>query len=502
MNHPAFSPKANAETLRASLADPELLRTCNLIAGRWQPAAGGAEHLVINPSNLQVLASVPASGAEDARAAVDAAHAAGPSWAALTPKERGAILRRWADLIVAHRQDLGVILASEQGKPLLESIGEVVYGAGFIDWFAEEGKRVYGDVIPAHARDKRLVVVKQPVGVTALVTPWNFPSAMVTRKVGPALAAGCTVVLKPAEDTPLSALALGELAQRAGVPPGVLNIVASGNPVPIGEVFTTHPLVRKLSFTGSTRVGKLLMAQCAGTVKKVSLELGGNAAFIVFDDADLDAAVAGLMACKFRNTGQTCISANRIFVHDGVFGSFVDKLAAAVRTLVVGDALADGTEQGPLINQAAFDKVSALVTDAVSLGAQVVEGGGAHSLGGLYYHPTVLTAVAPQARMDHEEIFGPVAALRPFRTEAEVVAWANDTPYGLAAYFYSRDVGRAWRMAEALEAGIVGVNEGFISTELAPFGGVKESGIGREGSKYGIEDYLETKYVCFGGIAS
>ena len=503
MNHPAFSPAAAAsDALRARLTDPDLLRTRNLIAGTWQPAADGAEHPVANPSDMQVLASVPASSAQDAREAVAAAHAAGPAWAALTPKERGAILRRWSDLIVAHRYDLGIILASEQGKPLAESIGEVVYGAGFVDWFAEEGKRVYGDVIPAHARDKRLVVVKQPVGVTALVTPWNFPSAMITRKVGPALAAGCTVVLKPAEDTPLSALALGELAQRAGVPAGVLNIVASGNPVPIGEVFTTHPLVRKLSFTGSTRVGKLLMAQCAGTVKKVSLELGGNAAFIVFDDADLDAAVAGLMACKFRNTGQTCISANRIFVHDRVFESFVGKLAAAVRTLVVGDALAGGTQQGPLINAAAFNKVSALVQDAVMLGADVVVGGGAHPLGGLYYQPTVLTGVAMQARMAHEEIFGPVAALRRFRDEAEVVAWANDTPYGLAAYFYSRDVGRAWRVAEALEAGIVGVNEGSISTELAPFGGVKESGIGREGSKYGIEDYLETKYVCFGGIGS
>lgn len=502
MSHSQHPTTVGPDDLRSRLRDVDLLRMRNLIGGAWLPAADGGEHVVINPSTLQTLASVPASKAQDAQAAVEAAQRAGPGWSALTPKNRGAILRRWSDLIVSHRDDLGMILASEQGKPLLESVGEVVYGAGFVDWFAEEGKRVYGDVIPPHAKDKRLVVVKQPVGVTALVTPWNFPSAMITRKAGPALAAGCTVVLKPAEDTPLSALALGELAQRAGVPPGVLNIVTSGNPAPIGEVFTTHPLVRKLSFTGSTRVGKQLMAQCAGTVKKVSLELGGNAAFIVFDDADLDAAVAGLMACKFRNTGQTCISANRIFVQHGVFERFVDKLAAAVRKLSVGDALADGTEQGPLINRTAFDKVSALVTDAVALGAQVVVGGGAHPRGGLYYQPTVLTGVEPQARMGHEEIFGPVAALRPFRTEAEVVAWANDTPYGLAAYFYSRDVGRAWRVAEALEAGIVGVNEGFISTELAPFGGVKESGIGREGSKYGIEDYLETKYVCFGGIGA
>jgi succinate-semialdehyde dehydrogenase/glutarate-semialdehyde dehydrogenase len=501
MHHQALPLPADADALRARLADAGLLRSRNLIAGAWRSAVEEGEHPVLNPSNQQVLATVPASGADDARAAVEAAHAAGPAWAALTAKERGAILRRWHDLILAHRQDLGVILAAEQGKPLAESVGEVVYGAGFVDWFAEEGKRAYGDVVPAHARDKRLVVLKQPVGVTALVTPWNFPSAMITRKVGPALAAGCTVVLKPAEDTPLSALALGELAQRAGVPPGVLNIITTADPVPIGEVFTTHPLVRKLSFTGSTRVGKLLMAKCAGTVKKVSLELGGNAAFIVFDDADLDAAVAGLMACKFRNTGQTCISANRIFVHDAVFDAFVDKLAAAVRALVVGDALADGTQQGPLINAAALRKVSGLVDDAVALGARVVEGGCAHERGGLYFRPTVLTGVASQARMWHEEIFGPVAALQRFQDEGEVVARANDTPYGLAGYFYSRDVGRAWRVAEALEAGIVGVNEGFISTELAPFGGVKESGIGREGSKYGIEDYLEIKYVCFGGLA-
>jgi succinate-semialdehyde dehydrogenase/glutarate-semialdehyde dehydrogenase len=502
MNDPQGIQVAGTDALRSRLRQPDLLRTRNLIEGAWLPAADGGEHVVVNPSTLETLASVPASNEQDARAAVEAAHRAGPGWASLTPKARGAILRRWSDLIVAHREDLGMILASEQGKPLLESVGEVVYGAGFVDWFAEEGKRVYGDVIPSHAKDKRLVVVKQPVGVTALVTPWNFPSAMITRKAGPALAAGCTVVLKPAEDTPLSALALGELAQRAGVPPGVLNIVTSCNPEPIGEVFTTHPLVRKLSFTGSTRVGKLLMARCAGTVKKVSLELGGNAAFIVFDDADLDAAVAGLMACKFRNAGQTCISANRIFVQRGVFERFVDKLEAAVRKLAVGDALAGGTDQGPLINRAAFDKVSALVKDAVALGAQVVVGGGAHPRGGLYYQPTVLTGVEPQARMGHEEIFGPVAALRPFCTETEVIAWANDTPYGLAAYFYSRDVSRAWRVAEALEAGIVGINEGFVSTELAPFGGVKESGIGREGSKYGIEDYLETKYVCFGGIVA
>lgn len=484
------------------LRDAALLRAQNLIDGKWSGSANGAEHPVVNPSNGTVLVHVPASEAEDAKSAIVAAHKAGPTWAGMTAKARAAVLRRWHDLIIAHREDLGLILAAEQGKPLAESVGEVVYGAGFVEWFAEEGKRAYGDVIPPHAPDKRLVVIKQPVGVAALITPWNFPSAMITRKVGPALAAGCTVVLKPAEDTPLSALALGELAQRAGIPPGVFNIVTTARPAEVGEVFTAHPLVRKLSFTGSTRVGKLLMAQCAGTVKKVSLELGGNAAFIVFDDADLDAAIVGLMAGKFRNTGQTCISANRIFVQQGVFEAFVEKLAAAVRELKVGDALTDGTQQGPLINAAALNKVRGLVEDATARGARVVVGGKAHTLGGLFYEPTLLTDVDADAKLCSEEIFGPVAALQRFTDEADVIARANDTPYGLAGYFYSRDVGRAWRVAEALEVGIVGVNEGFISTELAPFGGVKESGIGREGSKYGIEDYLDTKYVCFGGVAA
>lgn len=501
MNDPTFPVTGGTSALLARMADPGLLQTRNLIGGTWRTAAAGGEHPVVNPSNAQLLATVPASDKGDATAAVEAAHAAGPSWAALTAKARAALLRRWYELIIYHQHDLGLILAAEQGKPLAEAIGEVVYGAGFVEWFAEEGKRIYGDVIAPHAPDKRLLVVKQPVGVTALITPWNFPSAMITRKVGPALAAGCTVVLKPAEDTPLSALALGELAQRAGLPPGVLNIVTTAAPAPVGDVFTMHPLVRKVSFTGSTRIGKLLMAQCAGTVKKVSLELGGNAAFIVFDDADLDAAVTGLMAGKFRNTGQTCISPNRIFVQDGVFDAFAGKLATAIRALVVGDALAEGTHQGPLINVAALDKVSGLVADALHCGAELVVGGAAHERGGLYYQPTLLTGVPSNARMWHEEIFGPVAALQRFRNEADVTRQANDTPYGLAAYFYSRDVGRCWRVAEQLEAGIVGVNEGFVSTELAPFGGIKESGIGREGSKYGIDDYLETKYICFGGIA-
>ena len=493
------TPLQTSWNLSQRLSEPGLLRRLNLIDGAWVDAIGGGEYAVINPSDQRELIRVPASGADDARRAIEAAHRAGPAWAAQTAQARAIILRRWHALIIEHKQDLGLILAAEQGKALAEAVAEVAYGAGFVEWFAEEGRRVYGDVIPG-AADKRIVVIKQPVGLTALITPWNFPSAMITRKAAPALAAGCTVVLKPAEDTPLSALALGELALRAGVPPGVLNIVTTCEPASVGDVFTGHPLVRKLSFTGSTPVGKRLMAQCAGTVKKVSLELGGNAAFIVFDDADLDAAVAGLIACKFRNTGQTCISANRIFVQAGVFDRFTQLLAAAVRGLRVGDPLAAGVQQGPLINAAALTKVTSLVQDAVARGAEVVVGGAAHERGGLYYSPTLLTNVSTEARMWHEEIFGPVAALQRFDDEQDVLARANDTPYGLASYFYTRDIGRAWRVAEQLDVGIVGANEGLISTELAPFGGVKESGIGREGSKYGIEDYLETKYICFGGI--
>jgi len=489
------------QTLTDRLADKTLLRQLNLVDGIWRGAVSGELHPVTNPANGVEVARVPASGAEDATSAVEAAHRALPAWSAMTAKERAVILRRWYELILQHREDLGLILASEQGKPLAEAIGEVVYGAGFVEWFAEEAKRVYGDVIPPHARDRRLVVVKQAVGVAALITPWNFPSAMITRKAGPALAAGCTVVLKPAEDTPLSALALGELALRAGVPAGVFNVVTTAKPAPVGEVFTTHPAVRKLSFTGSTRIGKLLMSQCAGTVKKVSLELGGNAAFIVFDDADLDAALAGLMAVKFRNTGQTCVSANRIFVQAGVFDRFSRMLRDAVAGMKTGDPLEPGIQQGPLINQAALEKVQSLVGDALARGAKVEVGGTMHDLGGLYFHPTVLTGITAEMRMCHEEIFGPVAPLQRFDNESEVIAQANDTPYGLAGYFYSRDVGRAWRVAEALEVGMVGVNEGAMSTELAPFGGVKESGLGREGSKYGIDEYIETKYICFGGVS-
>jgi succinate-semialdehyde dehydrogenase/glutarate-semialdehyde dehydrogenase len=427
------------------LRDAAFLRAHNLIDGKCCGAANSVEHPVVNPSNGVVLGHVPASEAEDAKCAVIAAHNAGPAWAGMTAKARAAVLRRLHDLIIEHREDLGLILAAEQGKPLAESVGEVVYGTGFVEWFAEEGRRAYGDVIPPHAPDKRLAVIKQPVGVVALITPWNFPSAMIMHKGGPALAAGCAVVLKPAEDTPLSALALDELAQRAGVPPGVLNIVTAAKPVKVGEVFTTHPLVHKLSFTGYTSVDKLLMAQCAGTVKKVSLELGGNAALIGFDDADLDAAIVGLMAGEFRNTGLTCIGANRIFIQQGVFDAFVEKLAAAVRELQVGDALTGGTQQWPLINAAALNKVRGLVDDAIARGARVVVGGKPHALGGLFYEPTLLTDVDADAKLCSEEIFGPVAALQRFTDEADVIARANDTPSGLAGYFYSRDVGRACR---------------------------------------------------------
>jgi succinate-semialdehyde dehydrogenase/glutarate-semialdehyde dehydrogenase len=487
-------------TLASSLTDPSLLKVKNLIDGQWTAAASEKTHDVINPTSGRIIASVAFSDANDADAAVGAAAQALPKWTAMLPGERATILRRWRDLIVQHKNDLGLILATEQGKPITESTGEVVYGASFIEWFAEEGKRVYGDVIPSPAASKRIVVVKQPVGVVALITPWNFPSAMICRKAGPALAAGCTVVLKPAEHTPLSALALGELAQRAGLPPGVFNIVTTGDPAPVGAALTRHSQVRKVSFTGSTNVGKLLMTQCAAGIKKLSLELGGNAAFIVFDDADLDAAVAGLIAVKFRNSGQTCISANRIFVQNEVYALFSEKLRKAISTLKVGDPLNVESNQGPLINQAAVDKVQRLVDDAVARGAVVAVGGRPHALGGFFYEPTLLFDVPSGAQIFNEEIFGPVASLVRFDTEEDVIVLANNTPYGLANYFYSRDVGRAWRVAERLECGMVGINEASLSTEVAPFGGVKESGIGREGSKYGILDYVETKYVCFGGI--
>ena len=482
------------------LRDAALLRTEAYIDGQWIQADAGMRFAVSNPADGAVIASVPDLGAAETRRAIAAAEAALPAWRARTAKERAAVLRRWFELIMAHQEDLAVLMTAEQGKPLAEARGEVAYGASFIEWFAEEGKRVYGDVIPGHAADKRIVVVKQAIGVVAAITPWNFPIAMITRKAGPALAAGCTIVIKPAEDTPLCALALAELAERAGVPRGVLNVVTSNRAAEVGGELTANPAVRKLSFTGSTEVGKLLMAQCAGTVKKVALELGGNAPFIVFDDADLDAAVAGAMASKYRNAGQTCVCANRLLVQDAVHDAFAAKLAEAVAKLKVGPGLSGEVQQGPLINQDAVAKVEELLGDAVEKGAKIVCGGKRHALGGTFFEPTILTGVTPAMRVAREEIFGPVAPLFRFHTEEEAIRMANDTEFGLAAYFYARDIARVWRVAEGLEYGIVGINEGIISTEVAPFGGVKASGIGREGSKYGIDDFVEIKYLCMGGI--
>ena len=482
------------------LKDSALLRELAYIDGVWTGADQGARFEVTDPADGHLLARVPDMGAAETRRAIDAAAAALPAWRARTAKERAAVLRTWFELILENQDDLAVLMTSEQGKPLAEARGEVAYGAAFIEWFAEEGKRIYGDVIPSHGADKRIVVLKEPIGVVAAITPWNFPIAMITRKAGPALAAGCTMVIKPAEDTPLCALALAVLAERAGLPKGVLNIVTTRRAAEVGGELTANPTVRKLSFTGSTEVGKLLMRQCAGSVKKVSLELGGNAPFIVFDDADLDAAVAGAMASKYRNAGQTCVCANRLLVQDGIYDAFAAKLAEAVARLRVGPGLSGEVEQGPLINDDAVAKVETLLADAVGKGARVLCGGRRHALGGTFYEPTILTGVTAQMRVAREEIFGPVAPLFRFHTEAEAIALANATEFGLAAYFYARDIARVWRVAEGLEYGIVGINEGIISTEVAPFGGVKESGIGREGSKYGIEDYVEMKYLCLGGI--
>jgi succinate-semialdehyde dehydrogenase / glutarate-semialdehyde dehydrogenase len=484
------------------LQDARLFRQQAYIDGKWVDADGGATETVTNPSNGGALGSVPNMGANETRKAVEAAERALPGWRAKTAKERAAILRKWYELMVAATDDLGAILTLEQGKPLAEAKGEIAYGASFVDWFAEEGRRLYGDVIPAHRADSRIVVVKEPIGVVGAITPWNFPNAMITRKVAPALAAGCTVVCKPAPATPFSALALAELAERAGMPAGVLNFVTSDveKAAEVGRELTTNPIVRKISFTGSTRVGKLLMEQCAGTVKKVSMELGGNAPFIVFDTADLDAAVEGAIASKYRNAGQTCVCANRLLVQDGVYDEFAAKLSQAVSGLSVGDGMQAGVHLGPLINEAAVEKVEAHVADAVSKGARVVLGGRRHALGGTFYEPTVLADVTPEMRVAREETFGPVAPLFRFRTEDEAVQMANDTEFGLACYFYTRDLGAAWRVSEALEYGIVGVNTGIISTEVAPFGGLKESGVGREGSHYGIEEYVEIKYICMGGI--
>ncbi|WP_372798297.1 NAD-dependent succinate-semialdehyde dehydrogenase [Litorivivens sp.] len=481
------------------LADRSLLRTQAYIDGGWCDADDASTRPVKDPATGNVIAEVAACGQTETRRAIDAASAALPAWQALTAKARGGLLRSWFDLVMDNQQDLAKILTAEQGKPLSEAAGEIAYGANYIEWFAEEAKRVYGDTIPGPAADKRIVCVKQPVGVVACITPWNFPNAMLTRKIAPALAAGCTVVCKPANETPFSALALAELAERAGIPAGVINILA-GNTQAIGAELTANPIVRKLSFTGSTEVGKKLIADCAGTVKRTSMELGGNAPFIVFDDADLDAAVQGAMVSKYRNAGQTCVCANRILVQTGVHDVFVEKLRAAVAELRVGDGTEEGITIGPLINESAAADVRGLIDDATSQGAEVCIGGNVASKGACFVEPTILTGATNTMRVFREEIFGPVAPVFRFDTEEEAIAMANDTEVGLAAYFYSRDIGRCWRVGEALEYGIVGINEGLISNEMAPFGGVKESGQGREGSKYGLDDYLEIKYMCMGGI--
>lgn len=480
-----------------ALKDPSLFRTQAYIGGRWVDADDGAVLTVRNPADGSVLGTVPKMGATETHRAIEAANAAWPAWRALTAGARARILRRWFDLIVENQEDLALIMTSEQGKPLTEARGEVLYAASFIEWFAEEGKRIYGDVIPPHQADKRIVVTKEPIGVCGAITPWNFPSAMITRKAGPALAAGCPMVLKPASQTPYSALALAVLAERAGVPAGVFNVV-TGSATAIGGELTANPTVRKLSFTGSTEIGIKLMAQCAPTLKKLSLELGGNAPFIVFDDADLDAAVQGALASKYRNTGQTCVCANRLLVQDGVYERFATKLAEAVSRLKVGPGLAEGTNQGPLIDENAVRKVEEHIADAVSKGARIVLGGKRHPLGGTFFEPTILADVTPEMKVAREETFGPVAPLFRFHTEEEAIRMANDTEYGLAAYFYTESSSRVWRVGGALEYGIVGINTGIISTEVAPFGGMKFSGMGREGSKYGIEDYLEIKYMCIG----
>lgn len=479
------------------LNDLTLFRQQAFINGEWRDALSSDVITVTNPANGEVLGSVPKMGAEETRDAIQAAHRALPAWRQLTAKERAAILRRWFDLMMANQDDLARLMTLEQGKPLAEAKGEIGYAASFIEWFAEEGKRIYGDTIPGHQADKRLIVIKQPIGVTAAITPWNFPAAMITRKAGPALAAGCTMVLKPASQTPFSALALAELARRAGIPDGVFNVV-TGSASAVGNELTGNPLVRKLSFTGSTEIGRQLMAQCAQDIKKVSLELGGNAPFIVFDDADLDKAVEGAMASKFRNAGQTCVCANRLYVQDGVYARFAEKLQQAVEQLHLGDGLQAGVTTGPLIDEKAIAKVQEHIANAVGKGARVITGGKVDALGGNFFQPTILVDVPDGAKVAKEETFGPLAPLFRFTDEADVIRQANDTEFGLAAYFYARDLSRVFRVGEALEYGIVGINTGLISNEVAPFGGVKASGLGREGSKYGIEDYLEIKYMCIG----
>ncbi len=478
------------------LKEPRLLRTDLFIDGNWQQTA--RRFPVVDPATQKEIALVADAGIAETNRAVSAAQAALPAWKKLTGQERGHLLRKWYELVLDNLDDLALILTTEQGKPLTEAKGEIGYGASFIEWFAEEARRTYGDVIPGHMRDKRITVVREPLGVIAAITPWNFPNAMITRKVAPALAAGCTVVLKPAEDTPLSALALAVLAEQAGIPAGVLNVLPTSAPAQVGQVLTDSSVVRKLSFTGSTAVGKQLMAQSAGTLKKLSLELGGNAPFIVFEDADIEGAVAGAMRAKFRNAGQTCVCANRIFVHAAVYDEFTKAMREAVEVLRVGNGTDPQTEIGPLINQAGIDKVDAIVNDATAKGARLITGGSAHEAGALFYQPTLLTEVDHSMRIAAEEIFGPVAPIIRFETEEEVIKMANDTPFGLAAYFYGRDVARCWRVAEALAYGMVGINTGMVSTAVAPFGGVKASGFGREGSKYGIEEYMTLKYMCWG----
>jgi len=487
------------------LKNHSLFKQQSLINGKWLNATSidnesGPTFAVTNPATGEVIANVADLGIEGARQAIDAAHTRLQSWRLTTAKERSKLLRNWFNLIMANQEDLAQLMTAEQGKPIAESRGEVAYGANYVEWFSEEAKRAYGRVIPSQSTDRRLIVTKEPVGVCALITPWNFPNAMITRKAAPALAAGCTVVIKPPQLTPLSALALGVLAEEAGIPAGVINIVTTKNSRAIGNEFTSNPLVRKLSFTGSTEVGKTLMAQCAGTVKKVSLELGGNAPFIVFDDANLDAAIKGLMASKYRNTGQTCVCTNRILVQDNIYEAFVKRLVEATAALKVGNGLQEGNEQGPLIDENAVKSVEALIADAVSKGAKVLTGGKRHTLGHTFFQPTVISEVTAQMRFAKEEIFGPVATIFRFKTEQEAIQMANDTEFGLAAYFYSQNNARVWRVMEQLEYGMVGINEGILSTELAPFGGIKESGIGREGGVEGLDEYMETKYACMGGI--
>ena len=481
------------------LKDAKLFRQQAYVDGAWVDADNGQTIKVNNPATGEIIGSVPKMGAAETRRAIEAADKALPAWRALTAKERANKLRRWFDLMIENQDDLARLMTIEQGKPLAEAKGEIAYAASFLEWFGEEAKRIYGDTIPGHQPDKRIIVIKQPIGVTAAITPWNFPSAMITRKAGPALAAGCTMVLKPASQTPYSALALAELAERAGIPKGVFSVV-TGSAGEVGGELTSNPIVRKLTFTGSTEIGRQLMAECAQDIKKVSLELGGNAPFIVFDDADLDAAVEGALISKYRNNGQTCVCANRLYVQDGVYDAFVDKLTAAVAKLNIGNGLEAGVTTGPLIDAKAVTKVEEHIADAVSKGAKVVSGGKPHALGGTFFEPTILVDVPKNALVSKDETFGPLAPVFRFKDEAEVIAMSNDTEFGLASYFYARDLARVFRVAEQLEYGMVGINTGLISNEVAPFGGIKASGLGREGSKYGIEDYLEIKYLCLGGI--